>query len=118
MRIHCSLKIGLAMGVMLVSGGCAGDLVGTSTPQPPRPMLLPVLMAVAPAEDEVIVDREVTTVCRLRVVPVDLPVTLVGGNVLSSDKVDAIDRERIEPVDNRKGSAATYRATLVRKRRP
>jgi hypothetical protein len=48
MRIHRSLKMALAMGVMLISGGCAADAAAQEQPAaPPAPSLQDVLQGKA-----------------------------------------------------------------------
>ncbi len=125
MRGSRSWNVGLT-GVMLVSGGCVGDVVGAGTPQSPRPTHLPVLVAVAPARDSwTFVSRRENS-CRLIVVHAVKPMSAGNGKVPTRDKAHTIDPKRIEPVAAPKppaaiafdGHRAADGATLVRTKHP
>jgi hypothetical protein len=126
MRIHRSWKVGLVAGVMLVSGGCVGDVVGAGTPPSPRPTHLPVLVAVAPARDSWTFVSRPENSCRLIVVHAVKPMSAGNGKVPARDKAHAIDPKRIEPSEALKPPAAIavdgHRAAdgviLVRTKRP
>ncbi len=125
MRIYCSWKVGLAAGVTLVSG-CAGDVVGAGTPPSPRPTHLPVLVAVAPARDEVIFESRPENICRMIVVHAVKPMSARNGKVPTRDRAHDIEPKRIESVTALKSPAAIaldgHRAVngviLVRTKRP
>jgi hypothetical protein len=106
MRIYRSWKVGLAAGVMLVSGGCVGDVVGAGTPPPPRPTHLPVLVAVAPARDSWTFVSRPENSCRLIVAHVVKPTSAGNGKAPTRDKAHATDPKRIEPVAALKPPAA------------
>jgi TonB-dependent SusC/RagA subfamily outer membrane receptor len=112
MRIHRSVKMGLAMGVMLVSGGCAAD---TLAPHPaPAPREASVVEALAgTAQGSTIQPGEAARPgARIRICRMaghqgpGRPLVFVDGKELPHGGVHEIDPKSIESIEIVKGAAA------------
>ncbi len=108
MRIHRSVKMGLATGVMLVSGGCAAE---TFAPHPtPAPREAGAVEALAGKARESAVLREERP--RIRICQCgghqgpERPLVFVDGEELPSDGLREIKPDQIESIEIVKGSAA------------
>ena len=135
MRIHRSVKMALAMGVMLVSGGCAAD---TLAPQPaPAPRGADLADVLAGRAEGITISREalpaqeagvrVIRVCNIggRQGP-GKPLMIVNGEELPHPETHQLNPELIESIEILKGPAAIalygHRAAdgaiLIRTKRP
>lgn len=109
MRIHRSVKMGLAMGVMLVTGGCAADVFA---PEPaPAPREAGVVEALAGTAEESTASREVRP--RIRICQCggsqgpERPLLFVDGKELPRGRgLHQVDPHSIESINVVKGSAA------------
>jgi TonB-dependent starch-binding outer membrane protein SusC len=108
MRIHRSVKMGLAMGVMLISGGCAGDMLAPETA--PAPREASVVEALAGKAQEVTVSREAGPPIRCCQCGgpqgAERPLVFVDGEELPLDGLRQLEPEDIESFEVLKGSAA------------
>jgi TonB-dependent SusC/RagA subfamily outer membrane receptor len=100
--------MGLAMGVMLVSGGCAADVLA---PEPaPAPREASVVEAPAERAQEVTVSRAARP--RIRICQCgghqgpERPLLLVDGEELTHGGLRQVDPGSIESIEVLKGSAA------------
>ncbi len=139
MRIHRSFKIGLAMGVMLVSGGRAADAAAQEQPAaPPGKALQDVLQGKVPQVRVVdpqarVVDPSVQPAPgRIRICNIGghqgpgRPLVIVDGEELSHGEGHDIDPKRIESIELLKSREAIARyghravdgVILVTTRRP
>jgi len=99
MRIHRSLKMGLAMGVMLVSGGCVARTAA------PPPAQAPCASDLSPGAWEQAPLR--IRICgRDSVAPGRSALLFVDGKEIPASRLGALDSERIESIEIMKGPPA------------
>jgi hypothetical protein len=115
MRIHRWVKMGLAMGVMLVSGGCAGDMLAPQAAPAPGTPSLPEVLALRAAQMPIRFTEagagpasgRIVRRCEMGGRPMEgRPLVIVDGKEMAAGQSLGLDPERIYSVEVLKGSAA------------
>jgi TonB-dependent SusC/RagA subfamily outer membrane receptor len=140
MRIHRSVKMGLAAGVMLVAGGCAADTLAPHPAPAPREADLADVLAgrvrETPVSREIAISREARPPegvgARIRICNIGghqgpgKPLMIVDGEEIAHPEAHQLDPKRIESIEILRGPAAIaiygHRAAdgaiLIRTKRP
>jgi len=105
MRIPRSVKMGLAMGVMLVSGGCAADMLAPQ-PAPREAGVVETLAGEARGPTASLEARPRIRICQCGSQEVKRLPVFVDGEELLPDGLRDVDPRSIESIDVVKGPAA------------